>query len=271
MSFSVRCEKTGVEYNGATLNSLFAQRRNVAPPVVPVDGPRDPAVQQRGPWSSSSHGDDDTDPRRVPRARGRYSQAVHRALHHPDGRRDLVGEPRGHDAGVPRAVLRAVLPQPRDAVGQRAPDVARGARAARASYVRRAHRAARSTGSARELTDPKRSTGNQDKRDVIEFGRTGCREEFARRDPGHPLGPGAAPARRAHERRRSGGPRARSRTRTTTPCCTSDDRGDAAGAQGLGRVELPHPRRTRASAVDGDLQHEHPAVDWTPRCSSASR
>jgi uncharacterized protein len=32
MSFSVRCEKTGLEYNGTTLNSLFAQRRNVLRP-----------------------------------------------------------------------------------------------------------------------------------------------------------------------------------------------------------------------------------------------
>ncbi len=29
MSFSVRCEKTGLEYNGTNLNSLFAQRRNL--------------------------------------------------------------------------------------------------------------------------------------------------------------------------------------------------------------------------------------------------
>ena len=28
MSFSVTCERTGLEYNGTTLNSLFAQRRN---------------------------------------------------------------------------------------------------------------------------------------------------------------------------------------------------------------------------------------------------
>jgi uncharacterized protein len=32
MSFSVRCEKTGLEYNGTTLNSLFAQRRNFLRP-----------------------------------------------------------------------------------------------------------------------------------------------------------------------------------------------------------------------------------------------
>lgn len=32
MSFSVRCEETGLEYNGTSLNSLFAQRRNVLRP-----------------------------------------------------------------------------------------------------------------------------------------------------------------------------------------------------------------------------------------------
>ena len=32
MSFSVRCEKTRLEYNGTSLNSLFAQRRNVVRP-----------------------------------------------------------------------------------------------------------------------------------------------------------------------------------------------------------------------------------------------
>ncbi|HLO41636.1 MAG TPA: FAD-dependent oxidoreductase [Phycisphaerales bacterium] len=32
MSFSVRCEKSGLEYNGTTINSLFAQRRNLLNP-----------------------------------------------------------------------------------------------------------------------------------------------------------------------------------------------------------------------------------------------
>ncbi len=32
MSFSVRCEETGLEYNGTTLNSLFAQRFNLLRP-----------------------------------------------------------------------------------------------------------------------------------------------------------------------------------------------------------------------------------------------
>lgn len=33
MSFSVRCEKTGLEYNGTSFNSLFAQRRNFFKPA----------------------------------------------------------------------------------------------------------------------------------------------------------------------------------------------------------------------------------------------
>jgi predicted NAD/FAD-binding protein len=33
MSFSVRCERTGLEYNGTNLNSLFAQRRNFLRPA----------------------------------------------------------------------------------------------------------------------------------------------------------------------------------------------------------------------------------------------
>lgn len=32
MSFSVRCERTGLEYNGTSLNALFAQRRNLLRP-----------------------------------------------------------------------------------------------------------------------------------------------------------------------------------------------------------------------------------------------
>lgn len=32
MSFSVRCEVSGLEYNGASLNTLFAQRRNLVRP-----------------------------------------------------------------------------------------------------------------------------------------------------------------------------------------------------------------------------------------------
>jgi len=33
MSFSLRCERTGLEYNGTSVNSLFAQRRNIVNPA----------------------------------------------------------------------------------------------------------------------------------------------------------------------------------------------------------------------------------------------
>ena len=33
MSFSVRCDRTGLEYNGTSLNGLFAQRRNLLRPT----------------------------------------------------------------------------------------------------------------------------------------------------------------------------------------------------------------------------------------------
>ena len=32
MSFSVRCDKSGLEYNGTTLNTIFSQRRNLLRP-----------------------------------------------------------------------------------------------------------------------------------------------------------------------------------------------------------------------------------------------
>jgi predicted NAD/FAD-binding protein len=32
MSFSLRCERSGLEYNGTSINSLFAQRRNIVNP-----------------------------------------------------------------------------------------------------------------------------------------------------------------------------------------------------------------------------------------------
>jgi uncharacterized protein len=32
MSFSLRCERSGLEYNGTNVNSLFAQRRNALRP-----------------------------------------------------------------------------------------------------------------------------------------------------------------------------------------------------------------------------------------------
>ena len=46
MSFSLRCERSGLEYNGTSLNSLFAQRRNLLRPSFLRMLARDPAFQQ---------------------------------------------------------------------------------------------------------------------------------------------------------------------------------------------------------------------------------
>ncbi len=48
MSFSVRDEASGLEYNGTSLNSLFAQRRNLLRPRFLGDDSRHPALQPRG-------------------------------------------------------------------------------------------------------------------------------------------------------------------------------------------------------------------------------
>ena len=47
MSFSLRCERTGLEYNGTSLNRLFAQRRNLLRPSFLQNAARDPALQSR--------------------------------------------------------------------------------------------------------------------------------------------------------------------------------------------------------------------------------
>ena len=46
MSFSLRCERTGLEYNGTSLNSLFAQRRNIVRPSFLRMIARHPALQR---------------------------------------------------------------------------------------------------------------------------------------------------------------------------------------------------------------------------------
>ena len=48
MSFSVRCDRTGLEYNGSSLSGLFTQRRNLLRPRFWRMLARHPAVQPRG-------------------------------------------------------------------------------------------------------------------------------------------------------------------------------------------------------------------------------
>jgi len=48
MTFSVRCDVTGLEYQGGTLNGLFAQRRNLVSPAFWGDVARHSAIQSGG-------------------------------------------------------------------------------------------------------------------------------------------------------------------------------------------------------------------------------
>ena len=66
MSFSLRCERTGLEYNGTSLNSLFAQRLQPAAPVVPAHDRRHPALQPRSPRAARRQRRR-ADARRIPR------------------------------------------------------------------------------------------------------------------------------------------------------------------------------------------------------------
>ena len=111
MSFSVRCEKSGLEYNGTSLNSLFAQRRNLVRPsflrmvadIMKLQPPRAGAACS----NAARH----FEPRRVSASR-RLLPLLRRALHHPHGRRDLVVPPRRH-VGISGALFRRVFRQSR--------------------------------------------------------------------------------------------------------------------------------------------------------------
>ncbi len=106
MSFSVRCETTGLEYNGTSINSLFAQRLNFLRPSflrmvndILKFNRRAPALLA-GESPGISLGDY--------LYRESYSRAFHRALHHSDGGGDLVGAAPRH-AAISGALFRRVL------------------------------------------------------------------------------------------------------------------------------------------------------------------
>ena len=95
MSFSVRNERSGLEYNGTSLNALFAQRRNLLRPsflrmmrdILRFNREAPRAARRRRPRdrrsATTSH-------------EQRYSRRVHRRLPGADGRGDLVDRPAAH-------------------------------------------------------------------------------------------------------------------------------------------------------------------------------
>ena len=108
MSFSLRCERTGLEYNGTSLNTLFAQRRNLLRPSflrMLTDILR---FNRESP--ALLHPPEDGMTLADYLERNGYSRSFIAAVHRADGARYLVGERVG-DAGVPGELLhRASLP-----------------------------------------------------------------------------------------------------------------------------------------------------------------
>ncbi len=135
MSFSVRNERSGLEYNGTSLEHACSRSgaTSLRPSFLRMVA-RHPALQPRGAARCSRRRRRDDRSGRVPR-RARLLARVRRRLPGADGRGDLVDRP-GSACSVPGALLRALLPQPRHA---HASTTGRsGARSAAARALRRA-------------------------------------------------------------------------------------------------------------------------------------
>ena len=108
MSFSVRCDKTGLEYQGSSLNGLFAQRRNLVRPSfyrMLLD-----VLRFNRQSLELLQGEDyelGVGPVLGPQP---VQPGVHRPLSHSDGCGDLVGAA-GAVSAVPGAIHRELLQQ----------------------------------------------------------------------------------------------------------------------------------------------------------------
>ena len=134
MSFSVRCERSGLEYNGTSLNTLFAQRRNLLRPRFYRMLRDILRFNREAPALLDDAGNDDA--RRLGdylRA-GRYSREFVEHYIVPMGAAIWSADP-GQMLDVPGALLRALLRQPRHAVASTTGRTWRVIRAARAQYV----------------------------------------------------------------------------------------------------------------------------------------
>ena len=125
MSFSLRCERSGLEYNGTSLNSLFAQRRNILRPSF-LRMIADILRFNRESRALLKATDDKLTLGEYLRSNG-YSDVVHRTLHPAHGSRDLVRRGRC-DAVVPGALFRRLFRAPRLSQHRQSPAVASGAR-----------------------------------------------------------------------------------------------------------------------------------------------
>ena len=139
MSFRVRCERTGLEYNGTSLNTLFAQRRNLLRPSF-LGMVRDILRFNREAPALLATAERRAAARRVPRA-GRYGRAFVEHYIVPMGAAIWSTDPRAM-LDFPGALLRALPAQPRHAHRGRPAGVAHRQR--RLGALRRAARPRRS-------------------------------------------------------------------------------------------------------------------------------
>ena len=114
MSFSVRNDAKDLEYNGTTVNSLFAQRRNILRPSF-LAMVRDILRFNRQAPRLLLPGEGEL-PLGLPGAAG-LQQILRRPLHHSHGRGDLVHRS-ALDVQLPGAVLRPLPDESRHADGQ---------------------------------------------------------------------------------------------------------------------------------------------------------
>ena len=125
MSFSVRCESSGLEYNGTTLNSLFAQRRNLLRPSF-LGMIRDILrFNREAPALLDEPGGEL--PLREFLARGRYGQIFIDHYIVPMAAAIWSTDPQS-DFFVPGALFHPLLLQPRHAHRERPPGLAHRAR-----------------------------------------------------------------------------------------------------------------------------------------------
>ncbi|MCK7509615.1 MAG: hypothetical protein MZV70_39950, partial [Desulfobacterales bacterium] len=246
MSFSLRCERSGLEYNGTSLNSLFAQRRNAAAPVVPAhDRATSCASTREAPAAARGTLDDALTPRRVPRARRLLARSSSSTTSCRWAAAIWSAEAAAHAATSRRASSSSFFDRHGFLSVDDAPACGRRSRGGSREYVRAllARRAALDL----RLATPgrRRSAGCR--------ARCACARRAATSSASTTCSSPATPTRRCAllddaERRRSARCSARVPLRSATRrCCTPTRALLPRQPLGPGGVELPPARRTRRS------------------------
>ena len=249
MSFCVRDEASGLEYNGSSLNALFAQRRNLLRPSFWRMLARHPALQPRGARAALGHAGRSV-PGRLPRRKPLFAD-VHRALHpgrwaRRSGRPIRRGCSRSRRASSSASCTTTACS--RWTGGRSGARSGAAPRATSRSWSRRFRDRIRlntTVESIRRLAGRVivKPRGHEAERFDAVF--IACHSDQALRCSPMPR------RRSARSSARSATSATRSSCIPTRDCCRAPPR--------LGGVELPHPGR-RSRPGRADLQHEHPAV-----------